>query len=473
MTHTVQHSDAPPRLSALFRSDNLFPTLMLGGGIALHAIETYITATLMPSIVRDIGGLALFAWATTLYVAASVIGSIFVAVRPASVTLNRCYVAGAALFGLGSLICALAPVIGIVLLGRTVQGLGAGLLVALGYSFIRFVYPEPLWRKATTLYAAIWGVSTLLGPSIGGIFANGGAWREAFLMLVPISLLMAYMAPRRLPPGEDRESAPPAPFTQIALVLGSVLLVSFAGSVDDVALRAGLAGLAAVAIAGMLAVERRSTVLLLPARTASLASPLGRIYAIMVLLMVTLTSDVYIPYFLQELHGLDPLASGYLVAVVALGWTMAAFLTSGLSGRNAIRSIIAGTLVEAASTGAMVFLLARHNPESGIVQLAPLTVAIFGMGFGVGMGWAHLVTLVLRLAPDDEKDKASAAITTMQSIGSAFGAALSGVLANSFGLLDPGGVAGSISAATWLFGLLALPALLAFLLAASLRKEIG
>ena len=76
--------DAAPRLSSLFSRAYLFGTLMLGGGIMLHAVETYITATLMPSIVRDIGGLSLFAWATTIYVAASVLGSTFVAVRPES-----------------------------------------------------------------------------------------------------------------------------------------------------------------------------------------------------------------------------------------------------------------------------------------------------------------------------------------------------------------------------------------------------
>lgn len=462
---------APSRLSDLFSGANLFPTLMLGGGISLHAIETYITATLMPSIVRDIGGLSLFAWATTLYVAASVVGSIFVAVRPAGVSLNRCYVAGAALFGVGSLICAVAPLMEVVLVGRAVQGLGAGLLVTLGYSFIRFVYPERLWRKASTLYAAIWGVATFLGPSIGGVFANGSAWREAFAMLVPIALAMALLAPRRLPRGEDRHEVAPAPYAQIALLLASVLFVSFAGSVTAVPLRTALVGLATVAIVAMVAIERRAQARLLPAGAVRLSSMLARIYLIMLLMLVALASDIYIPYFLQGLHGVTPLVSGYLVAVLALGWTAAAFLTAGLSGRRAVVSIAAGTLVEAVSTGALLFLLARANPDTSVATLAPATIAIFGMGFGVGMGWAHLVTLVLKRAPEDEKDKASAAITTMQSLGSAFGAALAGVAANSTGLLDPGGVAGNISAASWLYGLFAFPGLVAFALAVSLLRQ--
>lgn len=471
MTETTRNQQ-PARLADLFASANVFPTLMLGGGISLHAVETYITATLMPSVVRDIGGLSLFAWATTLYVAASVIGSIYVAVRPVSVPLNRCYVLGASLFGAGSLICAIAPIMEIVLVGRTVQGLGAGLLVTLGYSFIRFVYPEELWRRASTLYSAIWGVATFLGPTVGGVFANGSAWREAFLILVPISLVMAFAAPRLLPRGEDRHASEPAPFVQIALLIASVLLVSFAGSVDAVPLRASLAGLAAVAVILMLAVERRAKARLLPAGAAYLSSAFARIYLIMLLMLVALASDIYIPYFLQELHGVTPLVSGYIVALLALGWTTAAFATVRLSGRGAITSVAVGLLVEAISTGVLVFLLARHNPDSNPTLLVAATVAIFGMGFGVGMGWAHLVALVLKRAPDGERDKASAAITMMQSLGSAFGAALAGVVANSTGLLDPGGVAGNVSAATWLYALFALPGLFGAVLAISLLKDV-
>ncbi len=460
--------DAAPRLSSLFSRAYLFGTLMLGGGIMLHAVETYITATLMPSIVRDIGGLPLFAWATTIYVAASVLGSTFVAVRPESVTLNRCYVLGAVLFGIGSLVCAIAPTMETVLLGRAVQGLGAGVLVALGYAFIRFVYPEALWSTASTLYAAAWGIATFLGPTIGGIFAAGSAWREAFALLIPLSALMAFCAPKLLPSGKGERVTTGTPFLQILLLVAAVIMLSFASSVEAPALRAALAGAAVAGVVAAIAIERKAGARLLPAGTIRPASPLARVYLIMLMLLVTVCSDVYIPYFLQVLHGVTPLVSGYLVALLALGWTTAAFATAGLKGRRANRAIVAGAAIEALATALLVFTLARHNPESGILLLATATVFIFLMGFGIGMGWAHLVTHVLHLAPSGETDKASAAITTMQALGAAFGAALAGIIVNSTGLVDPGGVAGALTAAYWLYGLLALPAALAILLAVRL-----
>ena len=463
-----RQTEAAPRLSSLFSRAHVLATLMLGGGIALHAVETYITATLMPSIVRDIGGLPLFAWATTLYVAASVLGSIFVAVRPRGVTLNHCYRLGALFFGLGSLICAAAPVMEVVLAGRAVQGLGAGLLVALGYAFIRFVYPQHLWSTASTLYAAVWGSATFLGPTIGGIFAAGSAWREAFALLVPLTALMAFAAPRLLPSGESERLTTGAPFAQILLLLSAVLALSFAGSAETNTVRGALAGAATLAVLAMITVEKRVSARLLPAGTIALSSPLARVYLIMLMLLVTLASDIYIPFFLQELHGVKPLASGYLVALLALGWTAGAFLTARLSGRRANRVIVAGAAFEAVATALLCFTLARHNPQGGYGLLVPATALIFAMGLGVGLGWAHLVTHVLHLAPDGEKDKASAAITTMQALGSAFGAAFAGVVANGAGLIDPGGAAGAQSAAFWLYALLAIPALAAVPLALTL-----
>jgi MFS family permease len=123
------------------------------------------------------------------------------------------------------------------------------------------------------------------------------------------------------------------------------------------------------------------------------------------------------------------------------------------------------------ATALLVVTLARYNPESDVLPLAIATVFIFLMGFGIGMGWAHLVTHVLHLAPAGETDKASAAITTMQALGAAFGAALAGVIVNSTGLIEPGGTEGALTAARWLYALLALPAALAILL--TLRLPAG
>lgn len=471
MTSADQAAAPQSSVFQLFTSSLLPATLMLGGGVTLYAIESYITATVAPSIVRDIGGLPLLAWVTTLFVAAAVLGSIFVAMRPRGMGLRGAYVCGALIFATGSLICAAAPVMEVVLAGRAVQGFGAGILAALAYAFVRFAYPEPLWPKASTLYAAIWGVATLLGPSAGGLFSQGSAWRYAFIIIVPLGLLMAVLAPWLLPKATDDRAHGKTPALQICLLLVAVLFVSIAGTVEHMVTKAALIAVSILSISLMLVTERRGNNRLLPTGAVMLAKPVARVYLIMFALLFILVSDIYIPYFLQALHGVTPLVSGYLTALVALGWTIAAFFSGSLTGRRASNAIVAGCIIEALATVFLAIFLARDNQMASLAILGPAAVAMLMMGFGVGLGWAHLVTRVLRLVSSAEQDKASAAISTVQSLGGAFGAAVAGVIANSTGLVTPGGIAGSISAAHWLYAAMALPGIVTIAAALTLREK--
>ncbi|QKK24618.1 MFS transporter [Rhizobium hidalgonense] len=458
-------------LLRLFLPEHLPATLILAGGVTLYAVETYIMATIAPSIVRDIGGLALFSWVTSLFVAAAVLGSIFVAMRPRGIGLRAVYVIAALVFGVGSLIAATAPSMPVVLIGRAVQGLGTGALAALGYAFIRFVFPEPLWTKASTLYAAIWGVATVIGPTLGGFFSGGSNWRYAFVVLVPLGLAMAVLAPRLLPEVEDDRDHAKTPRAQIGLLLGAVLMVSTAGTIETMAAKIALIAASVVAVAGMLFIEGRSPNRLLPSGAVSFSRPIARVYLTMLAMAIVLVSDVFIPYFLQVLHGVTPLVSGYLVALVALGWTFAAFLSGSLTGRQAYFAIIAGALIEAAATASLAAFLANDNPHAQMLFIVPAAIGMFMMGFGVGLGWAHLVAMVLTLVADSEQDKASAAIPTMSSLGGAFGAAFAGLIANGAGLVDPGGIAGALSAAYWLYLLTALPGVLAVGVSLTLNRR--
>src|SRR5690349_21935992 len=136
--------------------------VIFAGGVTLQAMEAFIGAALLPTVVKDIGGLDYFAWTTTLFVVASIAASVFAAVRPAHWGPRDVYVAAAVAFGAGSLICGLAPDVATLLAGRTVQGFGAGLIIATTYAMIRIVFPQQLWPRAMALNSTVWGVATLL-----------------------------------------------------------------------------------------------------------------------------------------------------------------------------------------------------------------------------------------------------------------------------------------------------------------------
>jgi MFS family permease len=445
----------------LFHRSRISATLLLGAAIGLEALEFYVTTSLMPSIVRDIGGLPLLAWTTSLFVAAIVLGSIVVVIRPKSVNLNQVYVLGALVFAVGCVIVGLAPDMVVVLIGRFVQGFGAGLLVTMGYSFIRFVYPAGMQNAASAFYTSLWGVSTLLGPTLGGLFSAGSMWRWAFLLLIPLALIMAFSAPRLLPPGEDDSPGQPVPFMQIALIVAGILLVSFAGTAERDVTRIVLMLAGAAALAALLVGERRLASSLLPRCGTFISQPIGQAYLAMSLLIVVLNSDIYVPYFLQTLHAIPPLFAGYLTALVATGWTAAGLLTASWQGRSAKRAILVGPAMIFLSVLTLAFAIGRSDPQADLGVVFAICLCLFGMGMGVGFGWAHLVSIGLTRIDPGEADKASAAINLVQSLAAAFGSAIAGVIANTAGLAEPGGVAGGAAAALWLYGLISLAGLAA------------
>src|SRR3546814_1550765 len=111
--------------------------------------------------------------------------------------LRRAFLMAIVIFVGGTTACALAPAMPWLLAARTVQGLGGGLLLGLSYSAVRMVFDERLWSRAMVLVSSMWGVATLAGPAIGGIFAQTGHWRLAFWAVVPIAAVLALLVQTR------------------------------------------------------------------------------------------------------------------------------------------------------------------------------------------------------------------------------------------------------------------------------------
>ena len=163
----------------LLHGTNALRSIALAGGVALHAINVYIVTTILPSVIKDIGGLEYYAWNTTLFVVTSIVGSALSARLIETLGPRAAYLLAVAVFTVGSVVCALAPSMPVLLAGRSIQGLGGGILFALSYALIRLVFAAPLWSRAMALVSGMWGVATLCGPAIGGVFAQTGHWRLA------------------------------------------------------------------------------------------------------------------------------------------------------------------------------------------------------------------------------------------------------------------------------------------------------
>lgn len=450
----------PARWSELLSGKNGVYALALAGGVTLHAVNMYIATTVMPSVVADIGGLDFYAWATTLFVVASILGAALTAKLLKRSGPRGAYVIATLLFGAGTLICSLAINMPTMLAGRSIQGLGGGFLYALAYGLTRIVLPERLWGRAIGLISAMFGVATLIGPAVGGVFAEYDAWRAAFWSLLPLTGIFALIAYATLPKKSwDKNERSSVPLLQLALLTAAVLAVSAGSLATDLSWNlAGLgAGLAMIAL--IAAVEGQAEARLLPKRAFNIATPLGALYATIALLMISMQPEIFVPYLLQQLHAQSPLWAGYLAALMAIGWTAASFLSSRWQEGGGNRLVVIGPVLALAG----LVLLALFMPVEGAGDwslLLPICAGLVLIGFGIGLAWPSLVTRVYQSAPSTEQDLAAGGMTTVQLFAIAFGTACAGMVANFGGIADPGGVEGASSTAFWLASIFAVaPAL--------------
>ena len=431
----------------------------------LHAINSFIVITILPTVVRDIGGLRFFAWSTTLYLVASLLSGALCTRMLRRFGARWAYRIALGAFLAGSLLCAVAPAMPVLLLGRAVQGLGAGTLSALSYTLVRILFAEHLWPRALSITSAMWGIATLLGPAVGGMFAEYGAWRAAFFSIAIITPGFALLVELTLPRNIQRIGAQTGAmaFLNLGLLVGSVLIVSAASVVHDLHLNAlGLA----VALSGMaffVWLESRRGIRLLPHGACNPLNPLGAAYAVQAMLLIGVNTEIFAPYFLQTLHFLSPLWAGYLTAFMSGGWTIGAVFLAGVREAYGRLLIAAGPATMFVALGGLTLLMPLLSGSTALCVVIAVLLTLLGLG--IGMCWPHTGVRIFRFAPDGEKDLAASAITVVVMVAQSFGSALGGLVTNAAGLADPGGVAGAASAAVWLFGSFGLAPLLAALAA--------
>ncbi|MGE8554033.1 MAG: MFS transporter [Chryseobacterium jejuense] len=456
---------------ALFSNGNGIKAITLALGVMLHATNVYLATTVMPSIIKEIGGLEYYAWNTTLFVVASVIGSVISANRISKLGPRKSYQIAIIVFSLGTLLCSLASSMPILLLGRFVQGLGGGLLFALSYAMIRIVFDENLWPRAMALVSGMWGIAAFSGPFIGGIFAEHHKWRWAFGTLLIICLAILIIASVILPNKKSESATPSVPVLKLAMLVLASFSVS-AGSIFENSWMNIAGVILALFFLYMVKISenKSSGVRLLPSGSYQLSSPLGKVYAVMSLLTLATSIEIFVPYFAQILNGFSPIQSGYLTVLIAIGWTLSSLLFSGIKPHLSHKLIITGCIIMLIGVvGLTLISLPIHIMP--IPKLVLNCLFLLGIGIGIGAGWPHLLTKVFSLAPRGEEELASASVTTVQLIATAFGAALAGLVSNIGGITVPGGIEGTQNASLVLYATFSLAPLLAIIVLLSGGKK--
>ena len=438
--------------------------------IWLHAANSMLTATTMPDVVRDIGGLRLISWAFALYLMGSIVAATAISVCVASYGLRRTMMASTLVYTLGCAICAAAPAMPVLLAGRTVQGLGGGALVALVYIAQDRFFPNRLVPRIIACLSVVWTASALCGPLVGGAFATVGLWRYAFWSFAVQGLLLAAVVHpllARAGAGADLQ-ARPIPVVRLALVAAAILAVSFAGVVTSTAFAVALAASGCACLG--LFVSRDSAAgptRLLPNGATDLAHPVGCGIAMTFVLSLSMMSFlVYGPILLIRLYQLTPLEAGLVVVTETLGWGAGAFFLSGIGPAHEGRLIRVGSGLLAAGLAAQAWFM-PYGPLWLIVASA-----FFGTA-GFGMMWGYIIRLVVVHSGRDDRDRAGSLLPSAQQTGFALGAALAGIIANALGFEHMTRIEEYRTAAFWLFAAFVPPALLGNVIAWRFGNRIG
>lgn len=437
----------------LFSDKNGIRMLVLAGGIALHAINVYMILAVLPSAVRDIDGMRYYAWNETLFIVASIIGSSLSIALLASLGPRRSYGTAALIFAIGTLLCKLAPVMAVMQAGRILQGIGAGILVSLAYAVIRLIFPEQLWTRAMGMLSSTWGIGTLIGPTIGGVFAQMDAWRLAFGSMCVCAGLFILLALKVLPDRfvDDRNEKSSVAWQQLTFLILSVLVLSIGSAFPDPAENMLALAVAACLFLLFIRCEHHNMKRLLPAGALTLRSPLLPLYGLLGGLALTVeVIEIFAPLFLQTLHHQGPLIAGYLSALMAVGWSFGSFTGAGASKRNTRRLLVTSPVLALAAILFLTWWMPR-NIHGGMIDILPIALAFIFVGGGVGMAWPHLLAGILRATPQSEQGVASASLTTVQLYTTAVAAAVAGTIANAAGLTSPDGASGIQNAAFWVF----------------------
>jgi hypothetical protein len=423
-------------------------------GVWLNAADSLVTATIMPSVGKALGGYAYFGWATAGYLLGSVMAGASSGLLAQRFGLRRATAAAAMLYAAGCVMSAAGPDIWTFLAGRVLQGIGGGWVVGFCSVAIGLMFPDRTLPKVYAAITAVWGVASLLGPLIGGIFADAGIWRWVFWSFAIQGLAVGAAAFVMLPRGENGEAGSRIAWSQLGLIALGVVAIGLADLAGGFGPSAGLTAAGVVLLVGMVWFDERAAVRLLPKGSGDLATIPGQAYAAMFLLTAaSMGFSVYGPAILQTLAGLGALSAGYVVALEAVFWTVAGLIVAHLTGAWPGRMIRLGGLCAVVGVGLSILAF----PAGSIVGVAAAG-AIMGAGFG--LAWAFMSQRLLSSLPAGERAIGAAGITTVRLTGSAAGAAIAAAVANLVGISHGLTAQSARDAGIWVFAA-ALPVMAA------------
>ncbi|MDV6375309.1 MDR family MFS transporter [Deinococcus sp. ZS9-10] len=349
-------------------------------GVFLNALESSVVASAMPSVIQDLNGQAFYALPFAAYLLTSTVSSPLWGRGSDIVGRKKLYLAGMALFLLGSVLCGAAQSMGWLIGARALQGLGAGALLSIALTIIGELYTLEQRGRVQALFSGVWGISGLVGPLLGGWLTETWSWRWTFFVSLPFGVAAFFMVSRYLRQSGVRHEARMDWGGAALFTAGSALLIW------GLELKQWWAAAAGVLIlAGALLFESRHPSPLLP--MSALREKIPRVAFAGNLLAGAAYFGViaYLPLYAQGVTGRGATAAGAILTPALVGWTLASILAAHLMKRIPLARISQlGFAVLVVVFAALTFTV--H---------APLWVtSVLGFVVGSGMGFSMLTLLL-------------------------------------------------------------------------------
>jgi EmrB/QacA subfamily drug resistance transporter len=395
----------------------------------LVALDGTIVSTAMPRIAGELGGFSLYAWVPSIYLLTTAVSTPIYGKLSDLYGRKHVLFTGIGLFLLGSVLSGAAPSMFLLIVFRAVQGLGAGAVLPVTTTIIGDIFTLEQRARVQGAFSSVWGISSVIGPLLGGFLVDSAGWRWIFYLNLPVGAVAVFVIGRFFHERSTtrRHTLDLAGAGLLTGALSAILLLLIEGGQAWGWLSVQTFVLAAATLIGLLlfiGVERRAAEPVFPLdlfrSRIIVVSSIGMCFAGALIVAVSFE----VPLFVQGVLGEDALHGGLALAPMSLGWPLA----GTFSGRLALRFGYRATAV----TGLICGVIGVGLLLTLTVETSPVAVSAYSFLVGVGLGLSSTPLLIAVQSAVTWARRGVATATNMfvRSFGSVVGLAVMGALVN-------------------------------------------